>query len=85
MFRLTLYSPLLSPFGTRECHKIQPCTIRSLPPPQKPACGFPAQASSFSLLPSSVAIVLSVKRVAIALAALMRWYNAKAFPLLEAH
>ena len=31
MFRLASYSPLLSPFGTRECHKIQPCTIRSLP------------------------------------------------------
>jgi len=24
MLRLALYSPLLSPFGTRECHKIQP-------------------------------------------------------------
>ena len=31
MFRLALYSPLLSPFGTRECHKIQPCTLGSLP------------------------------------------------------
>ena len=25
MFRLALYFPLLSPFGTRECHEIQPC------------------------------------------------------------
>ena len=31
MFRLALYSPLLSPFGTRECHKIQPCIVGSLP------------------------------------------------------
>ena len=32
MFRLALYSRLLSPFGTRECHKIQPCTVRSFTP-----------------------------------------------------
>jgi hypothetical protein len=32
MFRLGLYSLLLSPFGTRECHNIQPCTVESLPP-----------------------------------------------------
>ena len=31
MFRLALYSPLLSPFGTRECHKIQPSIVGSLP------------------------------------------------------
>ena len=31
MFRRALYSPLLSPFGTRECRKIQTCIVGSLP------------------------------------------------------
>ena len=31
MFRLAFYSPLLSPFGARECHKIQPYILGSLP------------------------------------------------------
>jgi len=31
MFRLALYFPLLSSFGTRERHKIQPCIVGSLP------------------------------------------------------
>ena len=34
MLRLALYSPLLSPFGTRKCHKIQPCILGSLPLPE---------------------------------------------------
>jgi len=35
MFRLALYSLLLLPFGTRECHKIQPCTVKELQPGKK--------------------------------------------------
>jgi hypothetical protein len=31
MFRHAFRSPLFSPFGTRECHKIQLCIVVSLP------------------------------------------------------
>jgi hypothetical protein len=53
MFRLALYSLLPIIFWIRECHKIQPCNIASLPPSQKPARSFTAQASSMNVSAAS--------------------------------
>jgi hypothetical protein len=51
--RSALYSPLLSPFGLESVTVFDPAPLCASPS-QKPACGFPAQASSTSSSPNGV-------------------------------
>jgi hypothetical protein len=51
MFRLALSSPLLSPFGFESATRFSHASLRASPS-QKPACGFPAQASSLNHSPN---------------------------------
>ena len=53
MVRLALCSLLLSPFGFKSVTRFSPTPLGASPS-QKPACGFPAQASSFGLLPGGI-------------------------------
>src|SRR4029434_2592915 len=51
--RSALYSPLLSPFGLESVTIFDPAPLCASPS-QKPACGFPAQASSGGLSPDGI-------------------------------
>jgi hypothetical protein len=51
--RSALYSPLLSPFGFESVTIFDPAPLCASPS-QKPACGFPAQASSDGLSPDGI-------------------------------
>ncbi len=53
MGRSALYSLLLPPFGPESVTVFDPALLRASPS-QKPACGFPAQASSAHLSPYGI-------------------------------
>ena len=53
MFRSALCSPFLSPFGPESVTLFDPAPLCASPS-QKPACGFPAQASSARLSPNGI-------------------------------